>query len=180
MGGGAGNAMTGAYAMTSDRKLLVLMAVMLLGVLAVTAWCVKELVVWQSRFSRSAHMTEMGRELGRLGWDDGPNGERLFPMDSEHFGRPLQDNGDGTFSVGTSDYLYRPVLTNGQRVRQDPRDSDTIVLWDSRPLYNGTYLAITADLILCEATHTEIAAGRMRQAEGNEAQTRPRIREQQD
>jgi len=138
-----------------------LVVVMLLGIATVIAWYAKDLLRLHSRFARKTTMGEMSREIASSDrfWESGPNAERLFPRDAERFGKPLHDNGDGTFDVTPSNYQYRPVLNDGRRIRNDPNDSKTIILWDPQPLDNGLYLAMTAGLGIFEVTETEIAIG---------------------
>ena len=108
--------------------------------------------------SRDIRMSELSREMAASSsfWEYGPNGERWFPIDPDHFGKPLKPNADGTYDMAHTGYVYRPILANGRRIRNDPTDHVTIVLWDPRPLNNGAYLAMTAGLAVYEVGYEDI------------------------
>ena len=111
-----GRATTGVGTMLQRNKRL-LVVVTAVGVLTVIAWYVRDLVLLQRDLSRKIPMSELAREIASSDtfWEYGPNGERWFPKDARRFGGEARDKGDGTFKLTPFDYLYRPVLANGQR-----------------------------------------------------------------
>jgi hypothetical protein len=145
---------------------------MSLGLLAAVACLARGLVKWNQDFTQRTRMGEFARKLAESEsfwetgpqsfWETGPHGERWFPTSEAQFGLPLQDNKDGTFSIGGTDYRYRPILANGRRICFGGRDRAVIVIWDSHPLNSGAYLAMAADLSTFEVCESEVAAGMLR------------------
>lgn len=145
--------------MSTSRRRAFLIAIAAVCV-GLAAWGTHRVVQMQRRFKQKAMLVEFVRHATDEPnfWERGPNGERFFPIDSQHFGQRLDKNDDGTFTIHANGYRYAPISTDGRRIVNDPSDSETIVLWDPHPLDDGMLIAATASLASYEVTPRDVAA----------------------